>query len=156
MLLSSLLYPLWEFTEFIWWMQTQHQVAIGPHTRPSRSVSACRLLTWTHYRHLLVTSRAWSAKIWLVSVCICVSVSTRLVSICDKFDEIHFQIGDVAINWWCCRFAECLVLCWLGLVELGLWSRVRLKQGLGSKTHRLTSDVCLCVCLSVSHNREMY
>jgi len=27
--------PLWEFTRFMWWMQTEHQLAANPQTKPT-------------------------------------------------------------------------------------------------------------------------
>ena len=41
--------PLWEFTRFTWWMQTQHQMAANPQTKPNNFVceSASRLLSST-------------------------------------------------------------------------------------------------------------
>jgi len=35
MVLSSWLKPLREFTWFIWWMQTERQVAANPQTKPT-------------------------------------------------------------------------------------------------------------------------
>jgi len=35
MVLSSWPWSLWEFTRFIWWMQTEHRVAANPQTKPT-------------------------------------------------------------------------------------------------------------------------
>ena len=46
--------PLWDFSRFIWWMQTEHQIAANPQTKPTDLACESATTTHIHYRHLLV------------------------------------------------------------------------------------------------------